>query len=321
MKALQFRVEHQDPLSSARALLQDLWHTASLEGFYIPIWPEQAEAPQGGICDEPSQLTLADPFAPVMPMNQAPQAYQALHDHPGRRWGLFLRPCEWRTFKTLVDRSGEPGGALVLAMSADCTGTMAPQDFVARGAGDMHALTREALHFASQGGILPSRRQSSCQLCEDPFPRDVDLQFELFGIPTEQYLVISFRDADVARVMAERAHGTTLPTSMVERRKLVLRDLARWRASSFEKRKAALDPEKSTIEALASHLHACEVCRETLKRHCPLLDLDLLSQVLARDLAAAQAWLGSCSGCGVCELDCPEAYPLFDVIFSLRGVH
>ncbi len=320
MKSIQFDVDNQDPIASARALLQGLWQMAGLEALYIPAWIDDADLPKNLLCEDPSQLRQADPFAPVFPRNQAPDAYQMLREQPGRRTGIFLRPCEWRTFQTLIERSGKPGEDF-LSLSADCTGAMSEQDYIELSAGKPGALTRKVLHFAAQGGILPSQRQSSCQLCEDPFPGDVDLQFELFGVQTEQHLVLSFKDAGTARTAAERMSGASLPTRSVERRKQVLQDLARWRASTFEKRRAKIDADGFTIQVLATHLSSCGTCRNTLEKHCPLIDLEMLSDAGLRDIPAVKHWLDSCSGCGVCEQDCPEAFPLFDVIFSLRNVH
>jgi Pyruvate/2-oxoacid:ferredoxin oxidoreductase delta subunit len=315
-----YPVENQDPLTAARSLLQDLWQSVDLEGMYIPLQREGAISPHGTFLQRPAQLEMADPFAPVMPVNYAPAALKVLQEHPNIRIGIFLRPCEWRSFRVLLNGSGEPFSNLY-AISADCTGAMPVEDFELLSEGDPQQVTRQVLHFAAQGGILPSRQQLGCQLCEDPFPIDVDLHFELFGVPTDEQLMLNFRDAEAARALSLQSLATNVPDSLLERREQVLQDLARWRANSFEKRKSELGPDLISLHGLAAHLRKCGSCRATLKAHCPLIDFDLLRESTNAGLQSFRTWLGSCSGCGVCDKTCPDGYPLFGVIFALRQLH
>jgi Pyruvate/2-oxoacid:ferredoxin oxidoreductase delta subunit len=319
MKALLYRVENQDPVSTARKLLQDLWQSTALDGFFITAWKNGSSVPEGELFKDPSHLELADPFAPFMPVNQAPLALLALRSQTDHRLGVFLRPCEWRTFQVLIDQSGEHFDN-IFTISADCTGAMTLEDFERLAEGDPRGITKRVLHFASQGGILPSRQQSSCQLCEAPIPGEVDLQFEFFGVPTDEQLILNFKDPQVAQSMSERNAGSAVPNDFVERRARVLQDLARWRESSFEKRKAQLGPDAISIEGLTAHLQSCENCRTTLQKHCPTVNLEILSSQDNAGTDQLRFWLSSCSGCGVCDKDCPEEYPLFGVIFSLRDM-
>jgi ferredoxin len=314
-----YPVDHQDPLETTRAILEKLWHVAEFEAGYLPYWDGNGAFPQGGLLQQASQLGDVDPFAPVMPFNHAPAALQALRDNPQRRVAVFLRPCEWRSFNTLARRSGEQFGNL-FAISADCTGVIPLQDYEALSVGDPQRMTLKVLHFAALGGILPSRYQNSCQLCEDPFPAEVDLHIELFGIPTEEQLVLIFRDPEPALALSEQTQTSEVPAAISARRQQVLHDLSRWRASSFEKQRAKLGSELLSIQGLASHLKSCESCLAALKAQCPLIELEMLMDPLDPDLEQFQDWLHSCSGCGVCDQSCPQDYPLFGVIFSLRGI-
>lgn len=320
MRQQLFPVQNQDTLNCARALLAELWEVADLNGMYLPHWAEGAGTPESSFIEHPSQLESADPFAPVMPINYAPSALETLIDHPKDRIGVFLRPCEWRSFHVLTNRNGDHLDHL-FSMSADCTGAMPLDDFSRLSKGDPQSMTPLVLHFASQGGILPSRHQTSCQLCENPFPEDVDLQFELFGVPTSEQLILNFRHDEIAQALAKRTLAGEVPPALSTRREQVLEDLARWRADSFEKRKAQLGPERLTLEGLISHVRSCESCQANLRSHCPQVDLKQLLDSSDSSIEYFQHWVSSCSGCGVCDKDCPEEYPLFGVIFSLRGIH
>lgn len=320
MKAQLYPVENQDPLSSARSILQDLWQAATLDGLYLPTYQEEAAIPEGQFIQDPAQLEYADPFAPVMPVNHAPAALKALREHPDWRLGVFLRPCEWRSFHILTKRSQEKTNHL-FAISADCTGAMRPEDYILLSAGDSPGLTRQVLHFAAQGGLLPSRHRFSCQICEEPFPEEVDLHFELFGTPTDDQLILRYKDEQIAQMVSERRSGSEVPSDAGEHRTQVLGDLARWRSRSFEKRKAQLKPEALTVDGLVTHLRVCQKCQLALQQHCPTVVLDSIVGEDELSLNQLQAWLRSCSGCGVCDQDCPQDYPLFTVIFALRNLN
>lgn len=314
-----YPVDHQEPLSSTRALLGTLWDTEEFEGMYMPYWDDAGAIPERRMLQQPTQLDRADPFAPVMAANHAPLVLQFLQEDPRRRIGVFLRPCEWRSFHALSNGSGAQFENL-FAISADCTGVIAVDDFIRFAQGDPLQLTRQVLHFASQGGILPSRHQSSCQMCENPFPSDVDLHFELLGVPTEEQLVLAFTDPETAQALSMKTPSSEVPSIISDRRDQVLLDLARWRASSFEKLKVQLGPDLISLHGLADHIRSCKSCLSTLKAHCPHIELEMLLDPSDPELNQFHTWLHSCSGCGVCDQSCPQEYPLFGVIFSLRGI-
>ncbi len=320
MIAKSFAVQEQAPLATTRALLRDIWRAAALDGIYIAARVSDQPIPESALIESAPQLKCADPFAPAMTINRAPHALQALQDHPHQRLGVFLRPCEWRTYQALLDVSEAPINNAV-TICADCTGAMSEKDFVELCDGDCQALTHQVLQFATQGGILPSRNQSSCQLCKDPFPSKVDVHFELFGIPTTEFLILNFQDPDLALTVSDLAAGADVPAGMEERRKSVLADLARWRAKSFAKRSEQLGSVTLSFDGLTEHLLSCETCRVALREHCPLIDLEMLTAPGNDLIASVQNWVYSCSGCGVCESDCPDDYPLFSVIFALRDMH
>ncbi len=205
------------------------------------------------------------------------------------------------------------------SISADCTGALTEEDFLLLADGAPHDLTHQVLHFAAQGGILPSRRQASCQLCDDPFPENVDLHFELFGIATGDNLLLNFRNPSLAQEIASRNAGENVPDHLRERREQVLADLARWRTKSFEKRLEQLGSDLVSLDNLVFHLSSCESCQATLKKHCPLVDMEIIHEGGQSARSEIETWVRSCSGCGVCDRACPEDYPLFSVILALRS--
>jgi Pyruvate/2-oxoacid:ferredoxin oxidoreductase delta subunit len=310
-------VQDHDPLTTARSFLNSVWEAADLHAMFLPIWGDAFDYPESRLIDSPEQIQDADPFAPVMPANRAPHALQVLEEHRDRRIGVFLRPCEWRTVRVMVSETSAKTDNL-FSMSADCTGAMTVNNYLQLGGDEPIKLSYEVLQFASQGGILPSRRQSSCQLCEDPFPTQVDLHLQLFGVPTNEFLGLTLADDALAHKLSQGIPLSAPPADAAIRREQVLTDLSRWRVNSFEKRKQALGADQISIDRLVAHLRSCPSCQASLNAHCPTLELESLLDSQTSSSARIKQWLGSCSGCGVCDRECPDDYPLFSVIFALR---
>jgi Pyruvate/2-oxoacid:ferredoxin oxidoreductase delta subunit len=312
-------VERNDPLVTAHAVLQAIWTAAGLERMLIPVWSEDLLMPAPLLIDRPAALVRADPFAPIMPANSAGAAADAIRSSRGRRLGLFLRPCEIRSLRKIADREGLDLKHVFL-FSSDCLGAI-PNDDYRRHltlTKDHLQMTRETLQFAAQGGVLPSRYQQSCQLCDAPYPTAVDLHFELFGSETQEHLLLNWDEQRLSSSLHEHLELAEAPDLLLERRQRVINNLSRWRSRSLEHQRGDLDPSLATPEALLAHIEHCSVCWDTLETHCPTFDGTL---VLAPDGGSALLdWLSSCGGCGMCASKCPDGFPLFEIIVALRSL-
>lgn len=311
-------VEAGDPLGAACSVLQAVWEAADLERMLIPIWSEEAHMPLPTIIREFGALTTADPFAPIMPGNAAGLAARTIQGSPGGRTGLFLRPCEVRSLRQIAAREQLPLDD-VLLVSSDCLGAIPAEDYRRHLTltKDYLQMTRETLQFAAQGGVLPSRYQQSCQLCDAPYPERVDLHFELFGSETHDRLLVKCGHDRLRPSLAERVECRPAPVELLERRQRVIENLGRWRTRSLDNHRMEIDPELASPAALFEHLEHCSACWDTLEAHCPTFDAQILLAPDGQD--ALLAWLGSCGGCGMCHSTCPEGYPLFEVIAALRS--
>lgn len=313
------KVDERDPLSTARALLSHVWMEAKLDGMLIPSWIEDQPFPTSVFQHDPQSLTQSDPFTPIMPQNTAGVAAELVQQYPDKRLGLSLRPCELRSLVQLADRDGIDLSNTLL-ISTDCLSVFPLEDVHWRlgEVRDKDQLTRDALQFAAQGGILPSRFKKSCQLCDIPYPLSADMQIELLGIATHQHLIVGFSDKALSMGMAlDSLAAEEIPREIDERRQQVLDKLANWRRRSMAYTQSHLDEKLATLPGFVHHLQSCESCRTRLQEQCPLFAEAQIGSPDFSDLASIEAWISSCGGCGMCDYHCPDAYPLFTVILHL----
>jgi NAD-dependent dihydropyrimidine dehydrogenase PreA subunit len=208
-----------------------------------------------------------------------------------------------------------------LLISCDCLSLYHPADISWRvGAdGDWEAHTREALHFAPQGGILPSRYRVSCQICERPTPRDVHIHFELLGLETSKHFVLGIYDPSLAGASFLDEWRADPPSEEINaQRERVLENLQVWRNRAVARLIERLPPEVTSLKALNAHLEQCRDCRGRLKDWCPAYQAQSEADLTYAEGGATDSWLGSCGGCGLCEYDCPLGYPLFEVMVARK---
>jgi formate dehydrogenase subunit beta len=306
------------PLEATRAFLHQVWDRAALEGMFIPAWAEGQDDPRPALLNSPAQLDRADPFAPLMVLNTAPHIAALVADNPGRRLGAVLRPCELRSLRELARRQHANLGGLLL-ISPDCLATFPHEDFDWRvqNAAAIEKITDEALHFAAQGGILPSRLRPNCQACDHPYPADADIHIAVLGLETNRHLILGFRDADLVGRLEFQPQPEP-PADLVARRDRVLMKLTEWRQRSRAYAESHLEEGQSSLQGLVRHLRGCENCRTWISQACPFFSR-------AWELAGAgqriedleEGWLRSCGGCGMCDHACPDGYPLSTVIGHL----
>ncbi|NIS81197.1 MAG: hypothetical protein GTO14_13555 [Anaerolineales bacterium] len=314
------QVDEQGPLHTTRTLLDQMWREARLDGMFIPAWSEKQFPPTATYLETKNDLRKADPFAPVMISNAAPQGVELLARYPHKHIGIVLRPCELRSFKILVKRQALDL-TQTLIISSDCLAVFPAEDFDWRlgRADDFDRLSRDALQFAAQGGILPSRYQRGCQLCEQPYPEDVDVHIEVLGLETNRHLLIGFRDETISRQLGFNDDATEeVPDEILKRRARVLEKLANWRGRSLAYAQSHLDESQASIEGLAQHLRSCTSCLQRLEAKCPLFDPEWLGTRSLRKLKTDVEWIINCGGCGMCAYQCPQGYPLFTVLAHLN---
>jgi ferredoxin len=313
-------VGERGPLKASQELLKHLWQRANLNAVLVPAWSGEDRIPEPTLLKDPSDIERADPYAPFMPHNAAGRAIEALEQLKGRNLALAMRPCELLSFKEIARKKGLDLGQSLL-ISTDCLSAFALDDTDWRSevSPDAQRLTHEALQFAAQGGILASRFRGSCQFCDQIIPQDIDIHIGVLGLETSKQLILSIRDPELDRQLSsDLGLGVDVPGDIAQRRERVLKNITAWRKRTWEQALSNLDTNLATIEALSNHLLSCNPCRSRLNTHCPSFESTWLDLGTDARLAEAANWVSTCGGCGTCEHECPENYPLFMVIWYLR---
>lgn len=305
------------PLGLVRDVLREVWEAESFESIYVPVWTQENPTPQPCWLSDKNELNNADPLAPVMETNHASEVLAYLMEGEKFKVGIFLHPCEMRSLRIITEDSGVDLSDHFL-MSADCLAVYEQDDFVDRSAGHGRGvMTQETLRFARLGGILPSRYRIGCQLCERPFAEGLDLYFELFGFQTREHIGVSLRTHTSISAVEAGFSTDDVPDEVMSRRGDVLSQLESWRSRSIEETEEKLDVEISTVDALSAHLAGCTACHARLLAHCPSSPYTHTRSDIP-DRKDITTWLSTCGGCGLCEYECPDGFPLFSVILTLR---
>jgi len=305
-----------NPLAATRQFLHDLWDQVGLEGMHVPVY-EDGNGVTLRLVNDPDQLSVANPFVPVMTMSAVRRVVELSRQRPGARLAAVLRPCEARAVNFLAG-SGKVTLENWLLIGVDCLAAFPDEDFAWRvqKPGGIRRLTEQALHFARQGGIAPYRFRSACQACTSPCPEGVDLALGLLGLPVHRFMMVTAKDTEtIEQLNLHELIGTWVWPAVVAQRSDTLAALDERRRHARERfvNKLPLDaPDDS--EELVDLLTGCAPCQLCLAA-CPICgELGLLSNGRLANQAIVEQWLTGCVQCGLCEDACPLQRPLTTII-------
>jgi formate dehydrogenase subunit beta len=304
-------IDHGNAETTIGEILAHIWSQSNRSGILIPAITPENELPKPTFIQAPEDLPHTSMLAPYMPYNAAANAVELLQENPGAPLALALKPCELRSLKEYA-RQKAMALTSVITISADCLAVYPPEDIGWRLAdGAFKDLTDEVLRFAPQGGILLSRFQQSCQVCERPYPIEADVQFELIGLDVSQHIIVSVKDP--AWLEGIDLQLESVSPDLRSKRQRILENLVDWRSKALKSAGDKLDPEIASPDGLMAHLKQCPDCQGQLEAMC----LQFQNGVLNSRETIVE-WVGTCSGCGTCDYHCPSHYPLFTVIAHLH---
>jgi formate dehydrogenase subunit beta len=319
------------------AFLQGLWERVGLKAMLAPVeLPERPYViPQ--VINDPASLARINPFAPFMSTNAASAVSEFIITQTRGPLAVLLCPCELRTLVELQKRkrvhfdSGKSGDGkgFMITIGVDCLGTYPCTEYYRRvEQSGMEMVTGEALAYAAGEGSIPGELRPACQICDWPVPGSADITIGTPGMDPLQYLLVIARDelAD-SRLALEQL--TDRPASIPEmmRRNRIVENVGNARSVHRANLDAPDAMRRGDFYSLLAFFTRCTLYTDCLDA-CPLYEGELSGPLgvggssqrnrpILVELVSVTRWLGSCSGCGMCEEACQQGIVLSRVVSIL----
>lgn len=310
---------HGDPLGRLREFVAAVWQEAELVGLLAPSSNGERDQVVVTTLREREELEKVNPFKPLMLINAAREVPPLLAQHPTGRLGVLLRPCEMRAAVEMAKRN-EFSLERLLTFCVDCLSTLPTDEYRWRAErkGAYDSLTEEALQFARQGGIVPYRYRSACQMCLWPQAcATADIRLGVLGLPVRRALLVGADPETAERLALGQLTDGEAPNELVAQHERVIGKLIERRRRARQRVRSSLDTilpdDVQDVVALFEQCGGCEQCLAV----CPLCAVERPQRNEEGHFGEAQLtrWLISCAGCGMCEEVCPQNHPL-SVIFA-----
>src|SRR4030042_1865232 len=197
---------HGDPLGKVRDIISKIWLETGMQGMLVTMNGSNDVRATPRFVTDVASLNEINPFKPLMEVNAARLIPGLLANHPDAPVGALLRPCEIRA---LIEMTKHVPINLdhLITMSVDCLGTLPADEYQWRleriqknlpaeeiGSAPSDELASEALKFAHQGGIVPYRYRSACQVCTSPAANQAMLNMHILGLPVRPFMIVELSD-------------------------------------------------------------------------------------------------------------------------------
>lgn len=325
---------HGDPLGTLRNLIKQVWTEADLDGMVVPTSGGVNARPLSRFTTDIDVLDEVNPFKPLMEINIAKSIPGYLSQYPDAKIGAMLRPCEMRALTEMTKHSTFNLDEL-LTICVDCLGTLPADEYQWRleRIGKPHPshaenrpdasddLALEAITFARQGGIIPYRYRSACQVCNSPAADHADINIHILGLPVRQQILLSIDDSDLAEpLQLENLAVGLADQALIAQHERIVAKMSERHARTMERVNEGLGSLLPVdVEAVIRQLEGCGECQACMDV-CPICSVDRPYRKADGhyDRSSVMRWLVSCAGCGMCEQTCPSHLPTAAIFAHIR---
>ncbi|MGD2272067.1 MAG: Coenzyme F420 hydrogenase/dehydrogenase, beta subunit C-terminal domain [Desulfobacterales bacterium] len=334
----KLKVANQDLLASLREFLESVLQLEDISAILIPRHLPMKNMVMPALVTHPEQLNGVDPLAPVFPMNAAKVVAKLTRKPMGGKIAAVLRPCEIRAFYELVKLKQGATDELLL-VGLDCLGAYKNTDYMRYVGEDLTATTVGFYQNALAGktAIMDGiDLAAACKACEHPVPEGADIVIGLFGIDTNDHLLVQSQspagDALLNRLELPAGKAPSSRKDVIDQ---LISQRKSYRDDMFAKTHAATD----TLEKLTSYLAGCVNCYNC-RVACPVCyckECVFVTDVFNHEPSQYLQWARrkgaikmptdtvfyhitrlahmstACVGCGQCSNACPNDIPVMEL--------
>jgi formate dehydrogenase subunit beta len=323
-----------DPLGTLRNFVKGIWSESDLDGMLVTTNKGGKARTLPHYVVDAEQINDVNPFQPLMELNIARLIPGILAQYPGVKIATMLRPCEMRALIEMTKHSSLKLDRL-LTICVDCLGTLPADEYQWRlerlershlTKGDNLStsyddLAEEALAFARQGGIVPYRYRSACQVCNSPAAEHAQINIHILGLPARQQMLLSINGPGLVDTLHfEKLTSGSPDKTLVAQYECAVSKMSERHARTMERVNQGLGSLlPADIDAVIRQLESCGECQACLDV-CPICSVDRPSRNADGhyDRAGVMRWLVSCAGCGMCEQSCPSHLPTSAIFAQIR---
>ena len=338
----KINVKDQDLLSSLKDFFRSILQLEDVSAILVPQHLPMKNVVMPTLVTDPERLDGVDPLAPIFPANTAKVVSRLTRKPAGGKVAVVLRSCEIRAFIELVKlKQGYMDEVVIIGI--DCLGAYKNRDYFKFVGEDVTKSTKKFYQ-----GVLSGKEAvmdnidlaTACKACEYPVPDSADIIIGLFGIDTNNQLL----------VQAKNAKGEELLTRLdlpdleePEARRDAIESITAQRIAYRDKMFTETTEATNTLEKLTKYLANCINCYNC-RVACPVCyckECVFVTDVFNHEPSQYLKWAtrkGSikmptdtvfyhitrlahmstaCIGCGQCSNACPNDIPVMELFRTI----
>jgi formate dehydrogenase (coenzyme F420) beta subunit len=338
VKTAKIKVKDGDLLATLREFFRSILQLDDINAILVPQHLPMKNVVMPTLVTDPEQLNAVDPLAPAFPINTAKIVSRLTRKPVGQKLAAVLRPCEIRAFIELVKLKQARTEEVVL-VGIDCMGTYKNMDY-AQIAGE------QKIEFTSRfyRNVLSGKEMDdqgfdlapACKACEHPVPNGADILIGLFGVNTNETLLIQartpkgedlFRNFNLSNAPEPPERAAAIESLIAER--------TSYRDNMF----AETTRVTNSVEKLSTYLANCINCYNC-RVACPVCyckECVFVTDVFNHEPIQYLRWANrkgvikmptdtvfyhitrlahmstACVGCGQCSNACPNNIPVMEL--------
>jgi formate dehydrogenase subunit beta len=338
VKTAKINVKDGDLLTTLRDFFRSILQLEDISAILVPQRLPAKNVVMPTLVTDPKQLNDTDPLAPIFPLNGAKIVSRLTRKPMGGNVAVVLRPCEIRAFVELVKLKQGRTEEVVL-VGIDCLGTFKNGD-------DLQINGKKEAEFTSRfyKDALSGKKLTlegfdlspACKACENPVPNGADILIGLFGVDTDNQLLIQ----------ARTPKGETLYDNLdlfdseePPERPAAVESLVAERTAYRDKMFAETTEATNSLEKLNTYFAKCVNCYNC-RVACPVCyckECVFVTDVFNHDPVQYLRWANrkgvikmptdtifyhltrmahmsmACIGCGQCTNACPNDIPVMEL--------